>query len=279
MDKDVNAPGSPADPANLDTSPETTQETVDTSPPVDLETAPAELLDSEPDTIPKDTFKRRLDEVIAQRDLAEGKAAAAESARIAAEARANKAAEPPPITRDALRTAVEQGVIAQSQAEDAWDKELIRRAKDEAKREARNESTLAMRVAKVDAEIGRYRVAIPSVADKYSAERKVLEATYADIIDRLGKPTTEAQRLSYELSALRETYGGIENLEKTQTPRRPTRFTSREVGGSAPAPDTQDPVNALGATQKRYYAKMIERKVYKDWGDVRKELSWKRGDK
>lgn len=273
MEKDVNATDGAADQENLDPSPESLDEIMAADEP--------EVVVDEPEKerlIPK----ARLDEVIAQRKEAEDRAESAERARLAAEARvaAIQEKQKPKMTREALRNAVEQGLISQVQAEDAWDQELVSRAKNEAKQEARIESTTATKLAKVDAEIGRFRAVLPAVADRHSDERKVLEAAYADVVDRLGAPTTPAQKLSYELTALRETFGGIDNLEKTrQAPLKPSRFVNREVGGGAAKPDATDPLSSLNNTQKRYYNKMIERRVYKDWADVRKELTWKRGDK
>lgn len=273
MEKGVNATDGAADQENLESPPENV-EIVPDEPEVVIPGAEPE----KEQLIPK----ARLDEVIAQRKEAEDRAESAERARLAAEARvaAIQDKPKPTITRETLRNAVEQGVISQVQAEDAWDQELVRRSTDAASRAARAESEAVAKATKLGAEIVRFRTVLPAIDDHYSSERKVLETAYADVVDRLGKPTTPAQKLSYELTALRETFGGIDNLEKTRkTPLKPARFASHEVGGGVAQPDEKDPLSGLNNTQKRYYNKMIERRVYKDWADVRKELTWKRGDK
>ena len=231
--------------------------------------------------VPKETFKKRLDEVIGQRDKAEEKAADAERARLAAEQKAAQLAErsKPKVTRELLRNAVEQGIISQVQSDETWDVELIRRAKQEAKEEARYEFDTATKIKRVDDEIGRYRAVIPSIVDRHSQERILVEQSYSEIIERLGPPKTDAEKLSYELTALRETFGKVDKLENRKPLQRPTRLPNRETGGGKFGTDEKNPIIALDNRSKRYYAKMIEKRVYKNWEDVRKELEWKRGQK
>lgn len=284
MPKDVNADlDETLVPADQDTSPESDESDILDEDVIELpdnESGDDDASDDEK-PVPKKVFKARLDEVISQRDAAEEKAADAERLRIAAELKVKQAAEraKPKVTRDLLRNAVEQGVISQQQSDDAWDAELIRRAKDEAKQEARAEFDLSTKTKSIDSELSRYRTAVPAVWDKHSKERVAVQQAFDTLVQRFGAPKDEPARLSYELTALENTFGRIDNVEKSRAIKQPAKFVSREIGGNRATPDAKNPLSGLSNVQKRYYAKMIEKRVYKDWNDVAKEISWKRGQK
>ena len=225
--------------------------------------------------------KVRFDEVNNERKALAEQVQREREERIRAEERAKltqqqQAKPEKEYTRQELRQMVDTGRITQDAMDEYLDTQLQKRITREAEERAREERT----IGSIDSEIAAYTRHLPSLRVEGSEERRLAEAEYAKLTQRLGRPKTHKEYLAMQLTAVEQAFGPIDRVRRSRTAEddltRSRRTTHAETGGG-PVPSngqTADPIKGLSPDKRKFYERAIERGAYRDWNEVKKELAF-----
>lgn len=221
------------------------------------------------------------DEVVPKRQLiaavnsAERKTEAEKARADALQAQLNemlagkKGDQPKQYTRGELNAAVQSGQITQEAADQVWEDQIVARAEARATQVSLENVVRAQRKERVDSDISRYTALEPDILVEGSEIRNKVAKEFKFFID-LGDPRTP----DTELKAIRAALGPIDQLElaKSGTSHYDTHRETGDSGGSGrKAKKFED---MLSPRERAYYQKGIDSKRYKDWDEVKKEVSF-----
>lgn len=171
-----------------------------------------------------------------------------------------------------IQAAILDGKINDAQGQQLWAGELAKLAAATAVDTVKTQKQLEA----LDAEIGRYRDAVPGVATEGTPERARVTAEFARL-KSLGFPDA----VQTELAALQAIYGPAAALSK-KTEAAPEPAPQEDIGGAAPekgkAAAQDGPPSDFSADEKRFYTDLISKGVVKSWADARDMVS-KHGSK
>jgi hypothetical protein len=233
---------------------------------------------------PLDPDGDRFKQVWARAKAAEAKAAQVEAEarsereerirleeRLRAQVEARKQVEPE-YSWDQLQAAVEAGTISQAKAFEIRDQQLY--AKWEAKQQAREEQSRVL--SSVSTEMTEYKKLVPNAIVPGTDERQKVEREYGYLVQRLGRPQTKEQELSYELAAARAAFGDLDTLKTKQS--LSTKPLSREAymdtssASKKPAETKKDFRSSLSTREVQHYERLMRNGRYPGgWDDVKKE--------
>ena len=208
-----------------------------------------------------------------KRQEAETRAAHAEGQVQGLSNRPNGSDAPKEVSTAELRTAVDEGRMTEAEAEGIRDRQSERRI--ETKLTGKFEDVLSSRqmTERVGTEIGRYKTAVPEIADQDSVQFTKARGEF-DYLVSLGHDPKDPRT---ELQAARAAFGSIESLEAVGE-KRP-RETYSETGGGADPDDAGDDNSgwpkAMNADSRRYYQDLINKGVYSDRKAAVEEFSYK----
>ena len=183
-----------------------------------------------------------------------------------------QADEQPIYTWDQLQQAVQENKITEGVAHEVWATQNRRLAVQEATSSVMTQTQARSTAAMVEAEIAKYRNAIPQVLDPSSEQRQRVVREF----NRLTGLGFDKHDLKTELAALQASFGTVEQVIKAVKPK-PEGHREISSDGSAPS-ETGDPKStapsSLTEDEKRYYDNAISRGLYKDWTEVREEMKF-----
>ena len=184
-----------------------------------------------------------------------------------------KKPDPPPkrYSRTELNAAVQANQITQEAADQVWDDQIRAEARSEAATVSTEIVTRAQRKERVDSDIARYTRVEPEILVDGSEIRAKVAEEYKFLVN-LGDPAN----VDTELKAIRAALGPIDSLELARSGRS-QRDTHRETGGGSEGgkkPGGRKFEDTLSPKERSYYQKGIDAKRYKDWGEVKAELSF-----
>ena len=184
-----------------------------------------------------------------------------------------QADEQPVYTWDQLHQAVNEGKITEGVAHEVWATQNRRLAVQEATNSVLTQTQARSTAVMVEAEIAKYRNAIPQVLDPSSEQRQRVVREF----NRLTGLGFDKHDLKTELAALQASFGTVEQVIKAVKPK-PEGHREISSDGSAPSSETGDPKStapsSLTEDEKRYYGNAISRGLYKDWTEVREEMKF-----
>lgn len=188
-------------------------------------------------------------------------------------------AQPQPVyTWSQLQQAVQDNRITEDVAHQIWTDQTMRLAVDQAKSEITSELAATSSASRVEAEIAKYREAIPEIMNPASEQRQRVVREFARLTGELGYDKSD---LRTELVAVQAAFGPITTVVKAlKLKPEGHRDVSGDDADPGQADDGKDtdsgntPPSTLSADEKRYYEDAIRNKVYKDWGAVRAELKF-----
>ena len=179
-------------------------------------------------------------------------------------------APPREFTRAELAASVEKGDLTQDQANNLWERQIIKRADDSARETANQVVTDRETARSIDADMLRYKELIPAVMRDGTEEREKVAKEYRDLVAR-GSPKDR----STELAALRVVFGSIEKIEKAQSRSKPDVQSDEQTGaGGDTGGGEVEKVKGLTARERAYYTDQIAKGRYKDWDAVKEELTY-----
>ena len=238
--------------------------------------------------------KVRFQEVVAEKNSAQGELAKEREARIRLEERIN-ASQPAgndkperELTRVELRALIERGDITQEQADSYMDAQIEKRAVEKARTSFEASMATQSRVSGVSSQLGEYAKLVPNAAVRGTPERLAAERAYVEVVERLGPPRGKEQELAYELTALERVFGTVTNLKRAgdkraahepfsdTTTSAPPGVKTGDKGGSGASVDERAVRAKLSSRQAEHYDKMIKAGRYRGgWKEVGEELSFK----
>lgn len=169
----------------------------------------------------------------------------------------------PKYTREELLSMVEDEKITQLQADKLWEQQITENVTNQVLGTVSQLNSQKQ----VDRDLAEYKKLKPGIAKTGNEDRTKVAEEYAYLVS-IGLP----QNTSTELTAVRNVFGPVERLKKTIE-----KETHQETGGGEPPPKEEHKVlKNLTQRQKDYYTPRIGT-IYKNWDEVEKELSYKRG--
>lgn len=168
-------------------------------------------------------------------------------------------------SRAQLLQMVDEGQISQAQADEYWEQQIRQSVTQEASRAA-EQRALAERIRH---QVDGYKEIIPGLEEFGHDNRAKLQRKYNELVN-LGHPNDART----EVVSLEAIFGPLDSLKKKKTGDELTRRgrDTHQETGEAPEGDSKDAVKNLDKRKKDYYQKMIDMGLYKDWGEVRKEV-------
>ena len=177
------------------------------------------------------------------------------------------------LTRSELRAAVEKQQLTQEEADTLWDKQLLAQATKAAREVASQEVTVKQKDQRIEADLRQYKQFVPNAWKEGTEERAKVADEFKALVD-LGLPNSRET----ELAAMRTVFGPVDKL--ASKPRsKPSVEHDEQAGGGGEGSDRtpqKDAVKGLDARTRAYYQKGIESGRYKDWNEVRSELSFRK---
>lgn len=175
------------------------------------------------------------------------------------------AKEPPVFTRAQLKQAVADGRISEAEMDVILDKQQDDKVRREAAVAAANMVATTTTAAAVESEIGRFKTAIPDLANKSSDAFKAVAAKFNRLVS-LGSPNSVAT----ELAALEAVFGDPAKLQKAKVEPE----THEDVGGSAGGSDSGPKrdggkLKDFTPREKAYYQRLIDQGTVKSWDEAR----------
>jgi len=239
----------------------------------------------------------RFKQVWSRAKQAEEKLRIERDARIAAEAKLETLKEVGVVKRDQpaaekvftwaeLEKAIEEGRLTRAEALDYREKQVIREAKDQARRELTAESQSRERTQTIAHQIDDYVSLEPTLKDISSDLRQKVEREYQWLVSVHGEPAKDSvQYRAMELNAVKNVLGPVDALKRkrqSETMTRESRETHMDTTdtsqrGTERRDDAEDkPPKGLTASQVAHYEKMfVKSSAYPNgWADVRKELAY-----
>ena|SRR3990167_1904505 len=209
--------------------------------------------------------KVRLDEVLAKHRETEALLQKEREERIRLEERAKPKEQPKAPTRAELLQAVETGQISQTQADEAWERQIEQRVRTGITEEWKQYESTRELTTKVNTEVDQYTQSYPDVLTHGTENRSKVETEFQYLRSR-GMPDTKAT----ELVALRNVFGPL-GTKRDITQQR--RETHQETSGSK-GDDSGKKTPELPSRYKTHYQSMIDKGLYKGWDDptLQKEL-------
>lgn len=231
----------------------------------------------------------RFQQVWARAKAAESRMQEEREGRIRAEAEAQvlretRAAQPAKqddkvLSWPELKQMVADNKISESDALEYREKAVRTQAVREAETNITNKFSQQSRDQRIDAEIGKYKDAIPDVNVQGTDERKKFDTEFRYQVEFAGM---DPKSLTTQLAALRAVYGPPERAvqyAKTKGKGTPGAESYAETsgGGRGPAPAGKIWHDKLPAHEKAHYERMIERGRYgepaKAWDNVKAEIN------
>lgn len=177
-----------------------------------------------------------------------------------------------------LQNAAQEGKITEAAAHQIWAEQNRKLAVREATQAVTTSINAQTTASRVEAEIGRYREAIPQVMDPSSEQRARVVREFSRLTGGLGYAKDD---LRTELAALHAAFGPIDSVVRAiKTKSDGHRDVSSDDDDPGPAddgkdkdPETTSP-SSLSADERRYYQDAISKGIYKNWGAVREELKF-----
>ena len=179
-----------------------------------------------------------------------------------------KAEAPKELTRAELSAAVEKGEFTQDQANNLWERQLVKRTEDAARETATHVVTTAETNRRIDAEMRRYKELIPAVMRDGTEERDKVADEYRYLVS-----TGHPENRTTELAALRMAYGSIEKLEKARSRSKPDVQSDEQTGAGSDTGGGTEKIKGLTSREREYYTDQISKGRYKDWDAVKEELT------
>jgi len=176
---------------------------------------------------------------------------------------------------DQLENAIAEGKITRAWANDYREKLVEERATKKAEQRLEAKLSTTSQQTTVQADVDRYKRAVPEVMQPGSPERVKVEREYAYLTQTLGYPATRAT----ELAAMRSALGDPDMVERAALAKTSTTkeaYQETQSSSHKPTGATKDPVKGLDDRTRKHYEKMIERGRYKGWDEVREELAWEK---
>jgi hypothetical protein len=169
-----------------------------------------------------------------------------------------------------LRQAVDEGKLTEDEAEAIKNQQIEKRVTAKVTEEVETRLARDNLSERVSTDIGRYKQAIPDLADLDSAAFKKVQAEFT----YLTRQRYEANDPRTELIAIRAAFGDIDNLQKIKPG---TRETHQETGGRQESgTDIADGApKDMPADTKRYYQDQINQGVVVDWAAAKAEYGYK----
>ena len=220
---------------------------------------------------------------------ARAKAAEAKAAQVEAEARQEReqrirmeerlrakeeaqAPATPTYSWEQLQAAVDNGTITFAKALEIRDEQLYSKWKHEQKAEQTQQQVLSS----VSTEMNEYKKLVPNATLPGTDERQKVEREYGYLVQRLGQPQTEAQRLSLELAAARAAFGDLDTLKtKSQLAAKPLGrepFMDTSSAQKKPNDVKKDFRAGLSAREVQHYERLMRNGRYPGgWDDVKAE--------
>lgn len=256
--------------------------------PADLEPpAVAAVPPSSPAPHPLAPGGKRFEQVYARAKQTERELAQERERRIAAEARLEQATKPglPNVTNEIeyswaqLEEFIKQGRVTLAEAQEHREKVAERKIRAQLKAELATETKQQSRGAVLDSTVQAYIAAKPSILEEGSTDRQRLDEEFEFIASVQGVDTAKlsaVDRQALQLVALRNVYGPVDRLQKTE---EPMRGTHEGLPGGTPPVRTPNPdqaiLNKLTKGQVEHYQKMMRAGRYpKGWADVVEELKF-----
>ncbi len=188
----------------------------------------------------------------------------------------------PKYTWKQLQAAIDKGDITLADAMEYKERQFKRDAQQEAKRLADARATEDRKVSTVHAEHERFVKAVPEVRDQTSPEFAKVAQEFQYLVKTLGWDEKDPRT---EVAALRQAFGDpdtyVERKKASAIPDK-GRETMQEQAASSSAstkPKPKDPLDSLSPKQKEHYNHMLRRGVYKNWGEIRDELTFVPGQR
>lgn len=218
-----------------------------------------------------DLFAKKTDQVVNRLDAVSSQVAGLVEAITRAPQQNQQ--QQAPIPDEQVWQLEEDGRITRAQAM-AY---LTRKARQEAKEEARRESENVIgqlrdgvRAQSTLKKIAEYTTAYPELQTKGTAEWNKVATRYKQLVEDEGYPNTQVT----ELAALREIYGNAPGesqvKERTKERARSQETSSSTSTRSAPrgaADRAKDDASDLPAEYRNYVQKMINLRQYSGWDD------------
>ena len=178
----------------------------------------------------------------------------------------------PQYTWEQLQAAVDQGTITFAKALEIRDQQLY--TAWEKKQQAREEQIT--KLSSVSTEINEYKKLVPNALVPGTDERQKVEREYGFLVQRLGRPTTKDQEISYELAAARAAFGDLDTLRtKQQLSTKPLpKETYMETSGGTkkPTESKKDFRSTLTQREVSHYERLMKSGRYPGgWADVEQE--------
>lgn len=231
----------------------------------------------------------RFQQVWARAKAAEARMQEERDARIAAETEArilresrDKSDQPKAekeLSWTELKALVTDGKLSESEALEYREKVVAEKAAKAAEQRITSKLTSQSTAARIDAEIERYKDAIPDVNVLGTDERKKFDTAFRFQVEFAGM---DPKSHTTQLTALREVYGPPERaVQYAKTKGKGTSgaesYADTSNGGRGPAPATKAWHDKLPAHEKAHYERMIERGRYgepaKAWDNVKAEIN------
>ena len=169
-----------------------------------------------------------------------------------------------------LRQAVVEGQLTEDESEAIKARQIERRVTAKVTEEVETKLAGKNLSERVSTDIGRYKQAIPDLADSDSAAFKKVQAEFT----YLTQQGYEADDPRTELIAVRAAFGDVDQLQKIKPG---TRETHQETGGHQEhgAESADGAPKDMPADTKRYYQDQINQGVVVDWEAAKAEFSYK----
>ena len=263
-------------------------EEVRTSPAPEQAPAPEPEPTPEPEKPhPLEPGGERFKQVVARAHTAESKLQTEREERIRleerlkaqTEAKEKDAAKQAAVPWRAYEAAIAEGRLDKAQAMELWAQQREQARERDTMEKFEKKLQQTQRDTMLLADIGRYQQALPSVMQTGTEERSKYEREYTYLTQNLGY----APGYATQLAAVKMAFGDITDVERAQrlksTQGRGEPSMETHGTGSPQRKTTKDPVEQLTPRERAYYEGRIKRRDgYTSWDDVRKELSWVRGN-
>ena len=180
---------------------------------------------------------------------------------------------PPRYTASQLQTMIDEGKATVGQVlayqEETLKLDLARQVNEKV---SQHLETTTKQTA-IQREVARYREAVPEVDTPGSAERIKLEKEFTYLVST----GYDAKDPRTEVLAARAAFGDPDVAKSKRDARTitPKRDTMQDIASNGnPNATTKDPLKDLTVVQRQHYQKMIDKGVYKGWGEVKEELAF-----
>jgi hypothetical protein len=178
---------------------------------------------------------------------------------------------PKELSRADLRRAVEAQQLTQEEADSLWDKNLLERAKSEAREAAQQAFSVTQSTQRIDTDLRRYRELVPNAWKSGTEERERVAEEYRALTS-IGLPDSKET----ELAAMRAVFGSVENLSKKSRSRPSVEHDEQSGGGGEGSQRVKDPVAGMDSRTKAHYQKGLDSGRYKNWDEVKAELAFRK---